>query len=170
LKKDINKFMSIFGKKNDDKNDNNKEEIKKSSKFKVEKNTKKEISTEEGEAKKSMKDLYEEGSNKTVKSGEIIRNKKGNAYKILIKPLITEKATILAGHNKYVFAVNLNANKIEIANAIVDIYGIKPININIIKIEGKEKRTGRVTGKRKDWKKAIITLPEGKTIQVYEGV
>ncbi|MDD5032006.1 MAG: 50S ribosomal protein L23 [Patescibacteria group bacterium] len=89
---------------------------------------------------------------------------------MLLKPLVTEKATNLGVLNKYVFAVSPKANKIEIAEAIKAVYGVKPVGINIIKGEGKTVRSGRTFGKRKDWKKAIVALPAGKTIKIYEGV
>ncbi|MCG2697897.1 50S ribosomal protein L23 [Candidatus Parcubacteria bacterium] len=133
------------------------------------------------EKKQSMKDLYEEGqaekvrktakTDKSEKSDEKKKIKKyGNAYKVLVKPLITEKATNLGAENKYVFEVSTQANKIEIAKAINEVYGIKPVNVNIVKMKGKKIRSGKTLGRRKDWKKAIIQLPEGKTIKVYEGV
>lgn len=93
-----------------------------------------------------------------------------NAYKVLVKPLITEKATDLGSLSKYVFAVDPKANKIEISKAIQEVYGVKPIKVNLIKMKGKTVTRGRYTGRRKDWKKAVITLPKGKTIQVYEGI
>ena len=122
---------------------------------------------------KSMKDLYsapETGKTKTaVRAGEK-KSAHGDAYKIVMKPLVTEKVSGLGALNKYVFAVASDANKIEIAKAIKEIYGIKPLGVNIIKILGKQTRYGKISGKRKDWKKAIITLPKGETIKIYEGV
>jgi len=122
---------------------------------------------------KSMKDLYgttETGKIKAaVKSGE----KKaafGNAYKIIMKPLVTEKVSGLGALNKYVFAIAKNTNKIEVAKAIKEIYGIKPVGVNVIRMSGKKARYGRISGQRKDWKKAIITLPKDQTIKIYEGV
>jgi len=76
----------------------------------------------------------------------------------------------LGALNKYVFAVAKNTNKIEVAKAIKEIYGIKPVGVNVIRMSGKKARYGRISGRRKDWKKAIITLPKGETIKVYEGV
>ena len=121
---------------------------------------------------KSMKDLY--SATDTVKAKD---SKKvgavaatGRAYKILVKPLVTEKVSNLGALNKYVFAVAKTANKIEVARAIKEVYGIKPTSVNIINKIGKKARYGRVSGRRKDWKKAIITLPQGQTIKIYEGV
>ena len=64
----------------------------------------------------------------------------------------------------------LDSNKIEIAKAVEEIYGIKPTAVNVIKTDGKKVRRGKYTGTRKDWKKAMVTLPKGKTINIYEGV
>jgi large subunit ribosomal protein L23 len=118
----------------------------------------------------SMKDLY--GGEKEVKKTADAKKGKGAkiAYRILIKPLVTEKATHQKVENKYVFMVATTANKVEIASSIEEVYGIKPIKINIINMDGKVVRRGHITGRRKDWKKAIVTLPKGKTIEVYEGV
>ncbi|MBI4812498.1 50S ribosomal protein L23 [Candidatus Falkowbacteria bacterium] len=96
--------------------------------------------------------------------------KYGGAYRALIKPLITERASVLGALNKYVFEVAKGANKIEIAKAVNEVYGIQPVSVNIIRIKGKEVKHGRMSGRRKDWKKAIITLPAGESIKVYEGV
>ncbi|OIO07421.1 50S ribosomal protein L23 [Candidatus Falkowbacteria bacterium CG1_02_41_21] len=89
---------------------------------------------------------------------------------MLVKPLVTEKATNLGGQNKYVFIVDINANKIEVAKAIDEVYGLNPISVNMVKMKGKQVARGRITGRRKDFKKAIVTLKKGETIQVYEGV
>ena len=89
---------------------------------------------------------------------------------ILVKPLITEKATNLAQLNQYVFEIAKGANKIQVAQAIEARYGVKPKKVNILNNEGKVTRRGRTVGKTKDWKKAIVTLPQGQTIKVHEGV
>lgn len=161
--------MALFrkSKTEEKKKDEKKEVVKKSAKVDSDK--------KQAEKKKqSMKDLYSEGkptvvTTKDTKKGKKVR-KYGNAYRVLIRPLVTEKATNLGAENKYVFEVARNANKIEIAKAITEVYGVKPTGINIIKLRGKNVRYGRVTGRRKDWKKAIVTLPSGQSIKVYEGV
>ena len=83
-------------------------------------------------------------------------------HSILIRPLITEKATNLGQKNQYVF-------KIQVAQAIEARYGVKPTKVNVLNISGKIVRHGRNTGKTKDWKKAIVILPAGKNIQIHEG-
>lgn len=131
--------------------------------------------------KESMKNLYEkkqtsgkkqatQTTKDAVKKDEqkVIKNKQ--AYKVLIRPLITEKASSLSVDNKYFFEVAPDANKIEIAKAITEVYGVVPVNVNVIKMEGKRVRYGRTEGKKKDWKKAIVTLSKGETIKIYEGV
>jgi len=117
----------------------------------------------------SMKDLYA-GEAKKEKSAAKAKKGVSLAYKILVKPLVTEKATNLSGQNKYVFIVGINTNKIEVAKAIEEVYGVNPVGVNIIKMKGKQVARGRVAGRRKDFKKAIVTLKKGETIQVYEGV
>lgn len=125
-------------------------------------------------AKQSMKDLY--GGTKTEKEKEGKKETKEkasgyiSAYRVLVKPLVSEKASILGAEGKYFFAVQRKANKIEIAEAIKQVYGIKPVNVNIVNMKGKNVRTGKTLGKRKNWKKAIVTLPKGESIKIYEGV
>lgn len=93
-----------------------------------------------------------------------------NAYKVISNPTITEKATDLAAFNKYVFDVSTTANKSEIKKTIINLYGVTPTKVNIVRKSGKRVRYGRTMGKRKDTKKAIVTLQEGQTIDVHEGV
>ena len=117
-----------------------------------------------------MKDLYQNKEVKSAGNSDKKETKAGNAYRVLVRPLITEKATHQGVENKYIFEVALKANKIEVAKAIKEVYGVKPLAVNIIRNLGKNVRYGRMTGKRKDWKKAIVTLSQGETIKVYEGV
>jgi len=93
-----------------------------------------------------------------------------DAYKVLIRPLITEKATYLATYNKYCFEVSTRSNKIEIKRAIKSLYGVDPIDVNIVNMRGKRVRYGRISGKKKNWKKAVISLKKGDKIELYEGV
>ncbi len=105
------------------------------------------------------------------KSEHIVKlSDKSLAFKILVKPLITEKSAIAEHGNKYRFVVAKSANKNQIKIAIEEIYGVKPSQVNVANIEGRRVRFGRTMGKRNDYKKAIITLPEGKTIDIHTGV
>lgn len=88
---------------------------------------------------------------------------------ILISPIITEKSgNQIATQNTYSFKVSINANKIEIKNAIEHIFAVKVINVNTIRMMGKPKRLGKYSGKRPDWKKAIVTLRAGDKIADFE--
>ncbi len=120
--------------------------------------------------KASMKDLYEGKEATTKKKDAKPMAKRGQAHRILLRPLITEKAAAESTGGKYFFEVAISANKIEVADAVCEVYGIKPTDINIVRMKGKAVRYGRMMGQRKDWKKAIVTLPKGESINIYEGV
>ncbi len=94
----------------------------------------------------------------------------GDYHQILIQPIVTEKAASLSAVNQYVFMVAPDATKNEIKKAIERIYGIKPVRVNVSTVRGKKVRYGRVFGQRKNWRKAVVTLPAGQSIQIYEGV
>ena len=73
--------------------------------------------------------------------------------------------------NKYTFKVAKNANKVEIAQAVETLFGVKVAKVNTISVKGKMKRMGRYAGFRPEWKKAIVTLAEGeKTIEFFDGL
>lgn len=123
--------------------------------------------------------LKDKGEPAVVKSGKSVKEapkkKVANkttrdAYKILIRPLITEKATYMGAFNQYVFEVAPGAGKIEVKKAIESVYGVSPKSVNIVTLSGKQRRYGRVMGRTKNWKKAIITLKPGEKIEIYEGV
>jgi len=158
--------MALFTKKTKDTSTSSSTKSVSTEKKEVKKSTKKE--SVKKDEKGSMKDLYVKKEASSKKEEKV--NVKGNAYKILVKPLITEKASIMAAENKYFFSVSRNANKLEVAQAIEEVYGVKPTSVNTVNYSGKKVRSGKITGKRSDWKKAIITLPKGNTINVYEGV
>lgn len=91
---------------------------------------------------------------------------------VLIRPLVTEKMTeITEKTNKYGFVVAVNANKIEIAKTIKKKFEVDVVDVNTIKYKGKNRtqftRKGRFTGKTPQFKKAIITLKEGQTIDIF---
>jgi len=91
------------------------------------------------------------------------------ARDILVRPLITERTTQLMAEGKYVFAVAKAANKIEIAKAVSEIFKVKVAKVNTVNVLGKKKRMGRTQGKRPDYKKAIVKLAPGETIEFFEG-
>ncbi len=91
-----------------------------------------------------------------------------DARDILIRPLITEKTTALMETGKYVFMVAPTANKVEIAKAVAEIFKVKVESVNTVNVLGKVKRMGRNIGKRSDYKKAIVKLAAGETIEFFE--
>jgi large subunit ribosomal protein L23 len=93
-----------------------------------------------------------------------------NAYGILMRPLITEKATILTGLNKYAFEVDKRANKLQIKEAVELAFGVNVTDVNTCVMKGKARRYGRNVMKQPDWKKAIVTLAPGDKIELFEGV
>ena len=92
-----------------------------------------------------------------------------NKHDIIIKPVISEKSMDQLADRKYTFIVNINANKIEIAKAVEEIFGVKVADVNTINVTGKLKRMGRYEGRRASYKKAIVTLTkDSKTIEFFE--
>ncbi len=93
------------------------------------------------------------------------------AQDIIIKPIVTERSMDLLQERKYTFKVAKNANKIEIKNALVELFGVEVEDVRTMNVKGHEKRMGRYTGFRPDWKKAIVTLTENsKTIEFFDGM
>jgi large subunit ribosomal protein L23 len=90
---------------------------------------------------------------------------------IILKPLVTEKGSRLreAG-NKYLFQVARDANRIEIKQAVKQIFNVKVKDVRTLVVHGKVKRMGVFSGKRPDWKKAVVTLEEGQSIDLFEQV
>ena len=94
-----------------------------------------------------------------------------DARDIIKSPLISEKSMkMLEENNAYTFKVDKRANKIEIRNAVEEIFDVKVLNVNTMNMLGKKKRLGRSEGKRPDWKKAICKLAEGDRIEIFEGM
>ena len=89
---------------------------------------------------------------------------------VLVKPIITDKSTLLPQNGKYVFHVAPRANKIMIKEAVQKAFGVTVIDVNICKVRGKEKRYGPRLIRTPDVKKAIVTLLAGDRIQLIEGL
>lgn len=92
------------------------------------------------------------------------------AQDIVIKPIITEDSMERLQNGKYTFEVAKDANKVEIAKAIEELFDVKVAKVNTISVKGKQKRMGRSVGFRPDWKKAIVTLEGDKTIEFFDGM
>jgi large subunit ribosomal protein L23 len=88
---------------------------------------------------------------------------------VLIRPVVTEKSTLQQEQNRYVFEVDSSASKEQIAKAVEWAFDVNVIKVNTLTVPGKVKRYGRRPSKQPDWKKAIVSLAAGDSIQLFEG-
>lgn len=86
---------------------------------------------------------------------------------IIIKPIITEESNARIQEGKYTFKVNKKATKVDVANAVEKLFGVKVLRVNTITVKGKEKRVGRNVGRTSDWKKAIVTIDTNPSDKTY---
>jgi large subunit ribosomal protein L23 len=93
-----------------------------------------------------------------------------NPRSIIQEPIITEKATILREGNKYAFRVDSKANKIQIRQAVEEIFSVKVESVRTVKVPSKPKRQGLYQGRRAGWKKAYVTLKAGDSIEITENI
>ena len=94
-----------------------------------------------------------------------------DARDIILAPVVTEKSVTLMADKKYTFKVEKTANKIQIAKAVEEIFGVKVAKVNTISMKGKKRRMGRFEGYTSDWMKAVVTLTEdSKTIEFFDGL
>lgn len=94
-----------------------------------------------------------------------------SAFDIIKRPVLTEKSYDAMGDKKYTFEVAIDANKIEIKNAVETIFGVKVASVNTMRTMGKIKRQGRFSGRTAEKKKAIVTLTkDSKNIEFFEGM
>ena len=92
-------------------------------------------------------------------------------YEVLRRPILTEKSSFQSDNlDRYTFEVDVRANKHQIRDAVEQIFNVQVIAVNVMNIRGKQRRWGRIAGRTKDWKKAIVTLAPGQSIQFFEGV
>jgi large subunit ribosomal protein L23 len=94
-------------------------------------------------------------------------------FRTILRPVVSEKSTILGGSGKYVFEVAPDANKIQIKQAVEQAFANKKVNVadvNIVRVTGKVRRRGRSVGMTRSWKKAIVTLQRGQRLDLFEGV
>ena len=94
-----------------------------------------------------------------------------NEYEILRGPVVTEKTTLQKElNNQVTFKVDRRANRVEIKDAVEKTFNAQVKQVRTVQVKGKVKQRGRIIGKRKDWKKAIVTLMPGQRIDFFEGV
>ena len=91
-----------------------------------------------------------------------------SARETIIRPVVSEKSYALIEENTYTFVVHPDANKVEIRQAVEEIWGVKVVSVNTANRKGKTKRTRMGTGKRKDTRRAIVKLAEGDKIELFE--
>ena len=88
-------------------------------------------------------------------------------YNVIIRPIISERSFDFMSANKYTFEVAKSAPKEEIADAIEKLFNVKVVKVNTMNVRGKKKRVRYAVGTTRSWKKAIVTLAEGDTIEVF---
>ena len=91
------------------------------------------------------------------------------AHDIIIRPIITEKTSSLMALNKYTFEVHKSANKIQIRNAVEEVFKVKVAGVNTMNVKGKVRRRGMTKGYTRSWKKAIVALKPDQHIEFFEG-
>jgi large subunit ribosomal protein L23 len=91
-------------------------------------------------------------------------------YAVLLRPIITEKSTVLTAQDKYVFEVDVRANKTQVKEAVELAFNVRVASVNTMKMKGKPRRFGRRVTRRPDWKKAVVTLVHGDSIELFEGI
>ncbi|MFQ5848136.1 MAG: 50S ribosomal protein L23 [Candidatus Methylomirabilales bacterium] len=91
-------------------------------------------------------------------------------HRVIRRPVVTEKGTVLKEQNKYCFEVDRRANKVEVKQAVEALFHVKVTAVHTVAMRGRTKRVGRFVGRTSDWKKAIVTLKDGDSIEFFEGV
>ena len=89
---------------------------------------------------------------------------------IVLRPVISEKSYDMINHNRYTFEVAKTSTKPQIAAAVTEIFGVTVTNVNTMNVNGKPRRVRVAKGKTRDWKKAVVTLTEGDTIDIFPTV
>ncbi len=92
-----------------------------------------------------------------------------NARSVIIQPVISEKSYALLAANKYTFRVFDGANKTQVRQAVEEIFGVRVQGVRTANVKPKPKRRGVTAGKRRQWKKAVVTLHPDDTIELFEG-
>jgi len=91
-------------------------------------------------------------------------------HRTIVRPLITEKSSAAyQARGEYTFEVHPDATKTQVRSAIEQLFGVRVTGVWTMNVRGKERRMGKTVGRRPNWKKAIVTLREGDTIEIFEG-
>jgi large subunit ribosomal protein L23 len=92
-----------------------------------------------------------------------------NARSVILRPVISEKSYALLAANKYTFRVHERANKTQVRQAVEEIFGVRVHGVRTVNVKPKPKRRGWTAGKRRQWKKAVVTLHPDDSIELFEG-
>ena len=92
-----------------------------------------------------------------------------HASQVLLKPIVSEKSYEATTRGMYTFKVHPDAHKTQIRQAVEDLFGVTVTRVNVIKVQSKPKRRGLYRGTRPGWKKAVVQLRAGDTIEIFEG-
>jgi large subunit ribosomal protein L23 len=88
---------------------------------------------------------------------------------VLLAPVVSEKSYSYIAQNKYTFKVHQDAHKTQVRQAVEELFSVKVVGVNIVKVQSKPKRRGMFRGTRPGWKKAIVQLKAGDSIEIFEG-
>lgn len=92
-----------------------------------------------------------------------------NPADVIVRPIITEKSTALAGEGQYVFEIHPGSTKHTVARAVEALFRVEVAAVNVMNVRGKPRRYGRFEGRRARWRKAVVTLGEGQSIEIFPG-
>ena len=93
-----------------------------------------------------------------------------NPRSVIIRPIVSEKSYALLNANKYTFRVHEHAHKTQVRQAVEELFNVKVLRVNVSKVQSKPKRRGALRGRKPGWKKAIVQLRPGDSIEIFEGV
>lgn len=133
---------------------------------------KKETTSVKEKSTKDSKAVEKKAPKKEVKkvAKKAVTSLSKAATSTILAPVVSEKSAHLADRNVLVFKVAKKANRIQVRNAFRELYKVTPLRVNIINVRGARVRFGRTRGKQSDWKKAMIFLPKGTNVDIFEGV
>jgi large subunit ribosomal protein L23 len=92
-----------------------------------------------------------------------------NARQVIIRPIVSEKSYALLAANKYTFRVHPDAHKTQVRQAVEEIFGVRVNDVRTMSVKSKPKRRGYTSGRTREWKKAVVTLHDEDTIELFEG-
>jgi len=127
--------------------------------------------TKKAEKQENVLDMVQEPASAKPAAPVNLKESTGRAHMVLLNHHLTEKTNQFAAAGRYVFKVATSANKIEVKKAVEAVYDVHVVSVNMFRVLGKNRRSGRIVGKTQDWKKAVVTLKQGeKILGLGEGV